>query len=503
MQLTSQGKVVTETFTDYKELKNGKEVANAKPKAIPSSGQHPHPEPKKSGSKKSGSKSSSSDSDSDEEDRAKHFANEVLQAHNECRAKHGAQPLKHSRRMSRYAAEWANKLAAEDKFEHRPNRKYGENIFMTFSSNPKAKVHGSAPVDKWYSEMNNHHFGIEPRTTASGHFTQVVWKDSKKLGIAMAKSKSGHVFVVANYKPAGNAMGSYMSASLNDEIQVDMGDNVTSSDLMNQTAIINPTLDDSSKIAMLEEKLREVLHLLGTNFGPTTTPETTPMAPTSTWAPLEVSSSISGVNKFQSNVVFSSSEMGGTSNFDLSGIVSNMLHSALMSQDWSNFGITPQTNRDDFSSQVTNAPGPTEDSFAQEALAAHNRYRAKHGAQPLTLNAELTSVAEEWSQNLAQLGTMQHRPDNKFGENIFMSTNMEVNGATAVDYWYDEANVYNYHSGTGASSSGHFTQVVWKGTQEMGIARAKSPSGTTFIVANYNPRGNILGQYQANVEPPQ
>jgi len=42
-----------------------------------------------------------------------------------------------------------------------------------------------------------------------GHFTQVVWKDSKLLGIAKARSKTGKILVVANYDPAGNFGGKY------------------------------------------------------------------------------------------------------------------------------------------------------------------------------------------------------------------------------------------------------------------------------------------------------
>lgn len=43
--------------------------------------------------------------------------------------------------------------------------------------------------------------------TSTGHFTQVVWKDSKEFGIGKAKTKDGKWLVVANYYPAGNFMG--------------------------------------------------------------------------------------------------------------------------------------------------------------------------------------------------------------------------------------------------------------------------------------------------------
>ena len=42
--------------------------------------------------------------------------------------------------MTAYAQEWADKLAREDGFEHRQNNTYGENLYSSWSSNPKAKV---------------------------------------------------------------------------------------------------------------------------------------------------------------------------------------------------------------------------------------------------------------------------------------------------------------------------------------------------------------------------
>lgn len=42
-----------------------------------------------------------------------------------------------------------------------------------------------------------------------GHFSQVVWRDSKELGVAVAKNRNGHIFVVANYSPPGNFIGSF------------------------------------------------------------------------------------------------------------------------------------------------------------------------------------------------------------------------------------------------------------------------------------------------------
>lgn len=51
------------------------------------------------------------------------------------------------------------------------------------------------------------------------------------------------------------------------------------------------------------------------------------------------------------------------------------------------------------------------------------------------------------------------------------------------------------------SLTGHFTQIVWKNTSEMGIAMAKR-DGTCVVVACYHPRGNIVGQFTENVLKP-
>lgn len=50
-------------------------------------------------------------------------------------------------------------------------------------------VKGWEPVEHWYSEGINHIFGKEPATLRSGHFTQVVWRDSRDLGVGMAKNR--------------------------------------------------------------------------------------------------------------------------------------------------------------------------------------------------------------------------------------------------------------------------------------------------------------------------
>ena len=96
----------------------------------------------------------------------------------------------------------------ENLFQHRPDHKYGENIYSSWSSESKAKIRGGDAVDSWYKEIEQHNFGEETRSMKTGHFTQVVWAASTRLGVGLAR-KEGKVVVVGNYDPPGNYRGKY------------------------------------------------------------------------------------------------------------------------------------------------------------------------------------------------------------------------------------------------------------------------------------------------------
>merc|ERR1712083_965452 len=130
------------------------------------------------------SNTSTKPSSSPSSDKDENFEEEALNKHNEYRRTHGCQPLKLDQKLCSYAQEWANKLARENRFEHRSNSSYGENLYCTWSSNPKSGCSGDKAVESWYDEIKDHQFGKEPNSMGTGHFTQVVWKNSKNLGIA-------------------------------------------------------------------------------------------------------------------------------------------------------------------------------------------------------------------------------------------------------------------------------------------------------------------------------
>ena len=148
---------------------------------------------------------------------------------------------------------------------------------------------------------------------------------------------------------------------------------------------------------------------------------------------------------------------------------------------------------------------PSYDNFCNEALQAHNNYRKKHHVEPLKLNKELCKIAQNYADHLANIGRLQHS-DNTYhnksmGENIYYCSGKEATGSSVTASWYSEVKNYNY-SGNYSDGIGHFTQVVWKETKEVGFGISKGQSGKIFAVANYYPAGNIIGYFKENVLRP-
>ena len=71
-----------------------------------------------------------------------------------------------------------------------------------------------------------------------------------------------------------------------------------------------------------------------------------------------------------------------------------------------------------------------------------------------------------------------------------------VSVASAVDNWGNEVNNYNLATNTCTPGKvcGHFTQVVWKNTARLGCGKATAADGWTYVVCNYDPPGNFVGQ---------
>lgn len=108
--------------------------------------------------------------------------------------------------LNTYAQNWAQTMAKSNSMRH-SNGKYGENIYMSSDTKMSDSDAVKQATSMWYNEISkyNYNSGFSPST---GHFTQIVWKDSKRLGFGVARSSKG-VYVCASYDTPGNVMNQF------------------------------------------------------------------------------------------------------------------------------------------------------------------------------------------------------------------------------------------------------------------------------------------------------
>lgn len=145
--------------------------------------------------------------------------------------------------------------------------------------------------------------------------------------------------------------------------------------------------------------------------------------------------------------------------------------------------------------------GSTSANDIQAYLIAHNNVRSQHGAAPLVWSNNLASKAQQWANGCQ----FKHSGGSlgPFGENLAAGTGSDYDIAAAVKSWTDEVSQYNANN----PQPSHFTQVVWKGSQQVGCAVqecsgifASSFGPAKYYVCEYSPAGNVIGEFAQNVQ---
>jgi uncharacterized protein YkwD len=139
---------------------------------------------------------------------------------------------------------------------------------------------------------------------------------------------------------------------------------------------------------------------------------------------------------------------------------------------------------------------------AQEMLALHNAKRRAHCAPDLTWSSELAAAAQAWADR-CEFAHAPRSVNPSQGENLARGAGSLGAAAFLFNGWYDEVRQYNFAAPGYQKGTGHFTQIVWRDTREVGCAVA-SCSGKSFWVCRYAPMGNIVkpaGYFEKNVLP--
>ncbi|RDW66927.1 hypothetical protein BP5796_09676 [Coleophoma crateriformis] len=166
------------------------------------------------------------------------------------------------------------------------------------------------------------------------------------------------------------------------------------------------------------------------------------------------------------------------------------------------------------------ASSPTD--FDSTCTYHHNIHRSNHSATAATYDATIAGYAKTladtcvyghdvtiggggYGQNIASWGATDATSVNASTVMAAMITNMWYNGEVALfQDFYGLANPT-----TNFDAWGHFSQIVWKGSDTVGCAVTLCAAGTIFDgfegwfgVCNYGPEGNVAGEYADNVGRP-
>eukprot|EP00112_Aurelia_sp_Birch-Aquarium-sp1_P022647 Seg6460.2 transcript_id=Seg6460.2/GoldUCD/mRNA.D3Y31 product="Protein PRY1" protein_id=Seg6460.2/GoldUCD/D3Y31 len=320
-----------------------------------------------------------------------------LHAHNVLRSLHeNTGPMVWDDQLTRGAEEWARKLVNERGLRHSRGN-YGENLYAAWGQSASC----AKATLSWYSEIKDYDFNRGGYKSGTGHFTQIVWKGSTRLGVGIA-TKGSKVVVVARYSPAGNFM----------------------------------------------RRFREHVH------------RQKPGARVPSLSELE------------------------------NGSVKPRTDGPPM----------PQTNRPNPPPpEPTQGPGPNPQPGTNNlCLHAHNVLRALHqNTGQMVWDDELARGSEQYARQLASEGGLRHSRGN-YGENLYAAWGQSASCAKATLSWYNEIKDYNFNRGGYQSGTGHFTQLIWKGSTRLGAGVAKR-GNMVVVVARYAPRGNFMGRFAEHV----
>lgn len=112
------------------------------------------------------------------------------------------------------------------------------------------------------------------------------------------------------------------------------------------------------------------------------------------------------------------------------------------------------------------------------------------------------AYAQKRAYELTKTDVLAHPANSPYGENLASSSLKESTCSDLIEMWYDEESSYNWQNPSFSTATGHFSQVVWRDSVRIGCARDFSNRGV-YLVCNYDPPGNVMGQFRSQVTPPK
>ncbi|KFK39965.1 hypothetical protein AALP_AA3G312200 [Arabis alpina] len=123
---------------------------------------------------------------------------DYINGHNQARSAVGVGPMQWDAGVAAVARKYANQRKGDCRLIH-SNGPYGENLAKSTGD-----LSGISAVNLWVNEKANYDYPTNTCNGVCGHYTQIVWRNSVRLGCAKARCNNGGTIIVCNYDPPGN-----------------------------------------------------------------------------------------------------------------------------------------------------------------------------------------------------------------------------------------------------------------------------------------------------------
>jgi pathogenesis-related protein 1 len=138
-------------------------------------------------------------------------------------------------------------------------------------------------------------------------------------------------------------------------------------------------------------------------------------------------------------------------------------------------------------------PEPPTPEWVDAMVQAHNSIRNRSKLPPLVWSSKVAAVAQQWAEVLLARNEFTHRPKAEYGENLYEIRGAISSPAQVVSDWGSESRNYDYRTNSCRDVCGHYTQIVWRDTRELGCGVARNARREVWV-CDYNPSGNWVGR---------